>query len=274
MQSTYSEDCSALAFYGVGASENAVFAFYECMIKWFQQLGYPPDKIAIGRQGRDAKWTSFLRGNAKLQQTGFVGITNIEMVSLVPEGRIPVNDYLLNVGFFPKHSCATFVSRSSIVPLKRVDMLPVAKCMAKAINPAYGIGYTRQHRQGPAMYAVGICQGLGSNGLNIPGQMSPKEEAEADRISNWGNGIEARVWDRGLLRDIYPWNFLSASHVRMPIGTVTLEQWITEDVQRGQLVHLDDQLWFWEVPAVNLGAIRKALQAEDIIFDWTKHLNS
>lgn len=275
MQFTYSEDCTAVAFYGISAGEDAFAGFYECATKWFQRLGYPPDKMAIGSHERTAKWKPFLRSDAKLRQTGFIGVTNIEIVSLVPKARIPLEDYLLEAGLFSKQLCATIVSRSQIAPLSREKMLPFVKFIVKTLKPAYGIGYTRPHRLGPGTYAIGICQGFGPKGWGVPGQISDEEEAEMEKISRWGHtGMPAKIWQRGLLRDVYPWNFLSGPHLKRSVGVVTLEQWIMEDVQRGHLEHLNDRLWFWEVPAINLEAIRKALQAEDIIFDWTKHLNS
>jgi hypothetical protein len=101
--------------------------------------------------------------------------------------------------------------------------------------------------------------------------MSSEETAEADKISRWGNGMTAEVWKRGLLRDVYLWNFLSDPHLRMTIGTVSLEQWIRADGRRGQLESLDAGLWFWEVAAANLEPVRMALVAANIIFDLNSH---
>jgi len=155
--------------------------------------------------------------------------------------------------------------------LNRAEMLQFVKCMIKSIKPAYGIGYPRQRRMGPTMYVRGICQGFGPQGWGIRSEMSSEETAEADKISRWGNGMTAEVWKRGLLRDVYLWNFLSDPHLRMTIGTVSLEQWIRADGRRGQLESLDAGLWFWEVAAANLEPVRMALVAANIIFDLNSH---
>src|SRR5262249_36950910 len=156
-----------------------------------------------------------------------------------------IDDYLLMASWSAKYLYACIVSRSSIVPLSRSAMLPFVQDIVGILKPAYGIGYKRDHRLGPAMYAVGICQGLGPGGYGVG--LSEAEREEADSISNWGDGMASRIWQQGLLRDVYPWNFLTGHQLAKLVDSVPLEQWIRLDARRGTLDPLSDDVFLWEV---------------------------
>ena len=113
------------------------------------------------------------------------------------------------------------------------------------------------------MYATGISQGLGHTG---------DEYLEALDISFWVDAKNLQIWRQGLLRDIYPWNFVTPAHLERTIDGVTLEQWIGQKPDRGQLSVVESGVVLWKVPDVNLPEIRLALQRSGAIFDWTVHL--
>ena len=272
MLTTYSEECSALVFYGIEPAVSSLAGFYNGINDWSQEVCCPFDKMSVHGTGYSRKWVSFEHGDAKLQKEGFNAITSVFVVSLTPDARIPVNDYLVTAGFSAKNSYADLVCRSSITPLSRAAMLPIAGTIIRSVKPTYGIGYKRLHSLGPAMYAIGIGQGLGPKGYGISSQLTPEERAESERISRWGNGMLGRVWEKGLLRDVYPWNFLTRPHLVKQVGTISLEKWIRQDERRGRLEPLGDGISFWEVDDINMSSIRKELLEADVIFDWKKHL--
>lgn len=251
---SYSDECTVLMFYGVAPSPESICGFWNVAGRWFQGMGCPPDKAAIRGLGYGRKWTSFDTANTKLENKSFADITAAAMVCLTPKARIPSNDYLVYAEFSSVFRYISFVARTSILPLSKSTMLPFVQELVDIVKPSYGIAYSRLHSLGPVSYGLGMVHGIGP------------DRSESENICRWVGGMSNQVWQNGLLRDVYPLNFLSGPHLKRPVGAVTLEQWIMEDVQRGQLEHLDDRLWFWEVPAANLEAIRKTLQAENIIF--------
>src|SRR5437763_168555 len=74
--------------------------------------------------------------------------------------------------------------------------------VVRYVIPEYGIGYARPAPLGPTWYAIGICQGF-------PISLTKAEYEQKLTISRWANAMRARVWQRGVLRDVYPWNFLT-----------------------------------------------------------------
>jgi hypothetical protein len=244
--------------------------FYDHVLQWFQELGCSADKMSVHGPGHSGNTVSFASANAKLKKMGFEGITDLSIFSLAPAARIPMNDYLLTASWSAKYSYACVVSRSSIVPLSRSAMLPFAKNIVQDVNPAYGIGYKRDHRLGPAMYAIGICQGLGPGGYGVG--LSEAEQMEADSISRWGDGMTARIWQKGTIRDVYLWNFLTNPQLTKQVGGIPLEQWVRQEARRGTVTPLCNGVSLWEVDEANLPIVRQAIHQAGVMFDWKKHL--
>jgi hypothetical protein len=262
-----SDQCAALAFYGIDA-ENTLAGFYDIALAWFTDMGHPPDQIAIRGPGNPKGYQPFVHFHRRLKSADFEKVVSMELVSLAPEARIPGQDYLLTAWASLKNRDAYIVGRTSIIPLLKPNMLPLAKRIIQTTRPGYGIGYTRPHQLGPSVYAVGIVQGIGT-----PGERTPAEEAEAHRISHWGDGAAARVWEKGLLRDVYPWNFVSTHQLHARVSGVPLKEWIRRG-GRGELEQLSEDLWFWELDPELIPAVREALDKGDLIFDWKKHVLS
>jgi hypothetical protein len=264
-----SEECSVVAFYGIDPDTKAGESFYRTVLNWFDGLGFPPDKAGITGRGHSGKLGSFARGNAKLQKTGFGEVSSLNIVSSTPDARTG-GDYFLTADWDAKYSYALVAARSSLATLSNKSMLPLARTLAQDLKPEYGIGYTRAHRLGPAMYAIGICQGLGPGGYGV--DLNEAEREEADSISRWGDGLAGRVWRQGVLRDVYPWNFLTGPHLTKQVGGMPLEQWIRQDARRGTLNPLCEGVSLWEVAGANIPEVKRVLRQAGVVFDWKKHL--
>lgn len=265
-----SEQCSVVSLYGIASTKESLANFYHRIVQWFQEVGHSVDKLSVHGPGHSGRPVSFASADSKLRKLGFEGITDLDVFSLIPDARIPINDYLLTATWSATESYVYIVSRSSIASLSDSVMLPLARKIIQDVKPAYGIGYTRNHRLGPAMYAVGIAQGLGLDGYGVG--LTPAEQEEANSICRWGDGIAERIWEKGVLRDVYPWNFLNQFHLAKQIGDTSLEQWIQRDEQRGNLSSFQDGITFWNVPESSLPLLRQILFRAGVIFDWKKQL--
>ncbi|HBS29609.1 MAG TPA: hypothetical protein DEB06_09215 [Phycisphaerales bacterium] len=114
------------------------------------------------------------------------------------------------------------------------------------------------------MYALGIGYG--------PRHKEQHEEYGMN-ISRWGYSVGCRpeVYAAGILRDIYPHNYLSAPYLDAPIGRTakTLREWIQDDpVERGTLSPFTDLLTDWAPPVKNIPTIREALYRAGRVFYW------
>jgi hypothetical protein len=260
-----SEECTAVALYGIEATDNSVAAYYNHILQWFHSLGHSPDRMSIHGPGHSGRWVGFRRAQSNLETHGFGGITDLHMNALTPGARIPANDYLLSASYSAKYSYACIVCRTSIATLSPTAICPFLWEIIKDVVPKYGIGYTRAHRLGPLMYAVGICQGLGQDGYGVG--LRGAEREEADRISRWGDGMAAQVWERGILRDVYPWNFLTRIQLESSINAISLERWIQLDPRRGRLSKAGEIVALWEVDEANIADVRQLLSHSGIIFE-------
>lgn len=260
-------------FYGTDTRPVAAVSFYQDVVGWAQAIGCPPDKLAISDPRRSKRPISFRRGDAWLQHAGFEGVRALSLVAMLPEGRIPVDDFLLAANWSTRHPHALVAVRSSLATLASHSsagaLLSIAQRLIKALRPAYGIGYTRPHRLGPVMYAIGIAQGLGPAGYGVG--LSPAEEEEALAISRWGPTMSAQVWREGLLRDVYQWNFLTQPHLDRLVDGTPLEHWVQQGTGRGTLTAIEPGMALWEVPEGTRPAVRAALQKAGALVNRRLH---
>ena len=98
-------------------------------------------------------------------------------------------------------------------------------------------------------------------------------ECDALRISRWGAGMAYEVYNRGQLRDVYPWNFLTSLQLNATIGGIRLREWIGELKLRGTLTELTREVTLWEVGAEQIPLIRVALDELGVIFDYERELS-
>lgn len=257
-----SDECSALAFYGIRPSTQAADAFYHAMVKWFTELGHPPDKAGIAAPGFGTQLGSFRRFNAKLERTGFRRVTGVDLVATTPRARFYSSDYYVSASYDGDTDSlmATIVARSSVATLSAASLLPVARMVVGMLKPVYGIGYTRPHRLDPVCYAIG---------LNFdPGDLTAAEEAEQDWIGTWGETLFAdQVYRKGILRDVYRWNFLTRPHLNKKVAGVPLAQWIRTGPRRGTLGEFVRGMHLWEVPTKDVPKVRRALLGAGLILE-------
>lgn len=118
-------------------------------------------------------------------------------------------------------------------------------------TPAYGIAFSRDFEKSPDGYALGLVAGLG---------YSPKEDAEATSIAEWNREqIGERRHLKGMLRDVYPWNFLSEVHLASRCGSQSFREWILADKNRGSLEALGSDRYCWSVPVTHSHVVRAEL---------------
>jgi len=237
-----SDECAAVVFYGIDQSAKAAEGFYSTMIKVLNGLDIPPDKLAITGPGHSGKLLSFARGNAKLQKTGFRGVTDLEVVSSLEDAQ-RVRDYFVTSEWSADYSYSLIVARSSLATLSNSSMLPIARILAIEVKPEYGIGYKVHRDSGPEWYAVGI--GYSSSVEVAASKVSGQAYEDSLARCRWGDAMKERVWLKGILRDVYPWNFLTKPQLSKKIGGVSLQKWINQDPRRGALTALCDGVDLW-----------------------------
>jgi hypothetical protein len=255
-------DCATLALYGVDSGAEAAERFYHSALSWFRACGHAPDRVSVYGPGFAGKWGGLSRADGRLRRRGFQGVTAIALVAMQPGGEIPLVDWLLSANWSVKHDYAMVAAQGSVVPFKSEGFRRIAEEMVRVLKPGYGIGYHMPHRLGPDMYAVGVQR-------RDPEEVLTGEAYEESlNTARWLDmGMRLCVWRAGVLRDVYPWNFLTAPQLEAKVGRRTLRSWIRQDAQRGSLTAVTDAVVLWEVPEEAIPGVRSQLKAAHLLFD-------
>src|SRR6202165_3760170 len=120
-----SDECSALAFYGIRPNAREVEAYYRAIVKWFNELGCSPDKASVGT----GKLGSFRRVDANVQKNSFRKEMGFTLVSTIPGAQNWSDDFYVTASCDPDRLSLTsvIVARSSLATLTVTSLLPVAR---------------------------------------------------------------------------------------------------------------------------------------------------
>jgi hypothetical protein len=263
-------DCIGLGFYSVAAHPARIKSFYSDRIDWFAAVGCPPDKLAVVGKGFGGKQVGFARAHTRLLTSGFSDIKGISVTAMLPGGKIPAVDWWvaadLDVGI-GRAKYLAFAARATVTTLEDNSLAGLVLTCVKNLKPAYGIGFHRNHDLGPSFYIGGTVYGSGL-------QETPASYEEGLTIGRWGTiGMLEEVYKQGIIRDVYPQNYLSAPQLSKPVGKKTLQDWIVSDSSRGTLEKLDDRMMLWKVPDRRIKPIREELWSAGVIFDWKAYLD-
>jgi hypothetical protein len=258
-------DCAALALYGIDPGAEAAERFYHSTLSWFRACGHSPHRITVNGAGFSGKWAEFVRANNRLQRQGFEGVTAISLVTMQPGGEMPLWNWLVKVTWSAKHRYATMAAQGAIVPFRSEGFRRYAEEIVRLLKPGYGTGYHMPHRLAPDMYAIGI-------GVELGGPVLDGEAYEEERnVARWLDmGMPQSVWQAGVLRDVYPWNFLTAPQLAAKVERRSLRNWIRQDAQRGSLTNVTDAVVLWEVPEELIPEVRRRLKEAHVLFDWRR----
>jgi len=262
------EECSALAFYGIRPNPKAAEAFYRAMVEWFHQLGYPPTMAGVGGPGFGDRMGSFRGANAKLQKRGFRKVRSFDLEATFPDDpRSDRRDYHVAAHYNAERDSlsADVIARSSLATLSAKSLLPIARAMVRELKPDYGFGFTREYQWEPAFYVLGINTEYYANGSF---HQAVEDDDEAGQNAEWSlTGMSEQVYRKGILRDIYRWNFLTRPQLKRRVGKSTLERWIRQDPRRGALGAFEGNMVLWEVNKRNIPGIRTALRQAGAILE-------
>ncbi len=262
-----SEDTSVVAFYGINHSASAIEAYYRMSLRWFESLGLEPDKMGLSGDGQSESVTSFSRTSKKLLREGFERVAGFEVYATEPDAKVFWSDCIASADYEGKKSGthAFLTVRQSLAKLDNPSLAQFVGEMAKLLKPAYGVGFSRQKKFGPGFFAIGILKGLA-------GYIPTDEEYEEElRVCRWGDiGMPEQVYQQGLIRDVFPLNFLTAVHLEKRIDGTQLRNWIAQDACRGKVSPISDEMWDWSITPEQVQPIRQSLQKAEIIFDWKK----
>jgi len=267
------DDCIAIVFYGIDPDAGSLLKFYVDLIDWFQQVECPADKLTVKGPGYSGKIVGFKRSDSRLRARGFSEIDSFEVYSILPGSTNPGTYWwaTAHLCWLERHSYFVLQARSSVTTLEDDRLARLIASCAAHLKPAYGIGYHCDFNKGPFFYAVGVIFTTNYGSTETP----PRDEAEKKAIGGWGLvGCHECVYLQGLLRDVYPQNYLTEPQLMRQVQGKSLEHWISSDSSRGTLTKLDQRMQLWRVPDAQVQSVRGELKLAGLIFDRDTWLQS
>lgn len=139
--------------------------------------------------------------------------------------------------------------------LAEQDVLPHLLEFARLTVDEYGYLFYMRRMDAPTSYASGSCVGG-----------SERNEDQDRNLGEWRSPLDH--FRHPLLRDIYPYNFLTRPYLNLPVHGTTLEGWIRADAGRGTLEPLTDKVTTWRPVLENIPALREALFRAGVMYYW------
>jgi hypothetical protein len=176
------------------------------------------------------------RGNSKARWLTAATLSNLEKTSTILFFGLPQG---LAMEFAPH-----------VTLLKRL--------VQAAVVPRYGFGYAREYGLGPDYFSVGYAYRSGAAEI---------DQKDWIRLTAWSNDMVGDPTDRpdryrharGLILDIFPMNVLSDIHLRQPVGSLTLKDWILGNTGPESLIEIGPTCYCWFVPAAKMAEISARL---------------
>ena len=260
--------CAALAFYGGWHNPNSAAAFYKHVVGWYKHAGYPLNSSSIKRNGRRSRLSN------QVVAKGFEGVDSLEMYAASPEAINSMGNHI-RCAFWGDgseitqplghHSDAFLWHEADAADLCDASLREAARRFMVVDHTAYAIGYRRPRGFGPSQYASSV--------LWQPNATTPPLDEEEDHAWAWHLGLDAQIYNVGVLRDVYPLNYVNPSQLANRIENSTLADWVRADPTRGSLSEVEGTLLnLWEVPDASLDAVRAA--AAGLIFNRNRYIAS
>ncbi len=248
-----------LAFYGISPTRGSMPMVFDKALEWMGRFGCSPNLMGSTLHNG---YLRFRTSEKKARNNKFTNVEYFEVVSLEEGARNDSEGTICTICYRIKtqrrFGFLIVDFKADLIHGRYAEFLEVAKEACSLIKPDYGIGYFRMFGWGPLHYAMGIADG------DIP-------DEEGDRITQWLEAVRYDLYDKGLIRDVYPWNFLTLPQLNAKVRDLRLEDWIRQDPRRGTLSPFTDRVKLWEVKDQDIPKVRQVLFDANIIYDYEKH---
>ncbi|MBN9565617.1 MAG: hypothetical protein J0G29_05955, partial [Alphaproteobacteria bacterium] len=232
--------CSCLALYDLDVGQIDYKGLFYELLAWIHELGYTPVRASVDGEGINHHTTKTFKYVKKLmEERDFKGLTGFWLGVTPPDHKDDSFDSFISAGIstdIRANNLSLYVNNAIMDPgWEYVEelatrFLPFLPCR-------YGIGYQWKQSWSPSFYAVGILGGLQPIG-------TPEADYARDMISRWFHNYgDPKYWRTGMLRDVYPLNFLSQAHLANQVEGMPFDQWVASDLARGTLNPLTDSMW-------------------------------
>ena len=252
-------DQFGLALYGFKLDACPIQDLYQLSLDTLALFGCQAQLAGANIGGKSSgRYRSFRSVDKKLRSTNFASVTNwccrSDPDELVGAEDVHHSGELMTICYSNEPSSRRFILtiREELVRDRMDLLLETAKKVCVLLGPIYGIGYRKKSSFIPDLFGMG---------MRGNGDFDPA----CDHLVYWSMLARHDVFC--LLRDVFPWNFLTATLLDIKIENGRLEDWILSNPNHGYLTSLTDQVTLWTIADVKLPLVRDKLKRAGVIFD-------
>ncbi len=259
------EPCFTVALYGTALAQGDILALAGEVVELCRATGQPPTHLTVTARGFGEKPLLFARAWKRLHRAAPETLRSVELYSLVEDWNT-LSGWTATCAIDQDDDYFLLGAGLSTMPDAEQRIVALARRWLDRIRPAYGIGFFREHGRGPDGYVIGLeC------GLDV---YSGPEYEEAGATNRWMDGMDEAVYDRGILRDVYPHSLLTSRHLDRDVDGRSLRAWIAAEPWRGRIARCRDGYALWTVEQKHLAAVRYQLAAAGALYvlDRDNHL--
>ena len=225
--------------------------------------GQHPSHLSVRAPGFGKNPLRFERAFKRLQKTDPEELVSVGLYALT-EDWLTLADWIASGSVLPRDSYFDLGASPGSAPGVEQRIMHFVRRWMDRMRPAYGIGFYRPSARGPDFYGIGLSFGFGK------ALFGPEEDfyrAECGAVNRWSDGMDQAVYDRGILRDVYPYSLLTTRHLkREAVSGSRLADWIRTEPWRGQLSAFENGYTLWTVACEHLAEVRRQLAAAGALY--------
>lgn len=242
---------------------------YDLVVKSWCDAGLEPHRLAALAPGVGKRYGAFKQKRRFVERADVEQVKHFEIVRLQPGGRSELSEWELDAALSTSQDMFMVGCVPSLVPAGVAVTADIARQLLVLTRCSYGWMMRQPLLFTPGGYAYGLT-------VEMAADQRPRDHRM--NIQEWGwrrKWIERdktnRLLDAGILRDIFPENYLGRTHLAAKLGhtRTTLREWIeAEPGGRGALEPFSDILTKWIPPIEKIPQIREELYRAGRVYYW------
>jgi hypothetical protein len=250
LQAWEDEMCFGLCLYGCALGRADIVPLLGDAVELMHAVEQPPTHLMISARGFGKQPLHYHLAWKRLQKAPVDDVRLASVRSFIHGWFSQLRDWTIYCDVYPESAEYQLGASLPAVPDAEQRLLTHVRHAVSRIQPTYGIGFLRTRGRGPTMYGIGSAYGDSA----YSGPLYDEDVA----ITRWAlEGDDAL--ERGMLRDVYPYQLLTERQLSRDIAGQPLAAWIRADPARGRLEAWDERITLWTVDHAAVAEVRRQL---------------
>lgn len=242
-------ECNVLALYRAGKSKLDFQRWFSTSMDILSNYNIQPNFVGLTSNRFPEKMMPFKKPGKQMEKLNLDNLGSLTWM-VCPEGS-SANDWYVYFSVSNWNGVELiFCVDQSVVSFGSDQFEGIIQRLCMNDMFTYGYAYQREYSKGPEYYALGMSKGVDFNSV------------ESEEIANWArdrrneNSIQ-----RGYLRDIYPYNFLTTANLNKKVLGVRLRDLINQpNGTLGNIRAIKENLFLWKLETPELANARHVLK--------------